>query len=476
MALGELKLRHTILRPGQSLHMEVAVKSLGLEEEPLVELFLTDTSGEAIKRGQRNVPLTSKGTGQATFEIADLPLGLHQGYVKLASVDPLEVDNVRYFTVKVRPQAKVLLLGEEQHDTLFLHEALSPSLLADRAAVRFDCTTERFANATKLDLTDYEAICLLDPPPLSEALWKKLLDYAVEGGGIGIFLGNRAQAAGLNNSGARELLPGALERKSRRETYLRPLRLDHPALVGLRDYAESIPWPAYSVFKYWEFGELLGDAYVIARFANNEPALIERPVARGRVLTMATPISDPPQLITRDPWNLLPAGPWPFVPLCNQMVGYLSQSETQTLDYLAGETVSLRLAPQQLLSGYVLHQPDGEALRRTLAPGDDTIRIGTTRMLGNYRISSGGKTKLLRYGFSINASEALTRLDRIDEKKLVKALPGNQVRLARTLTDVQRYVDIGRSGRELFPWMICFVALVWGAEHLLANRFHRGAP
>jgi hypothetical protein len=34
-------------------------------------------------------------------------------------------------------------------------------------------------------------------------------------------------------------------------------------------------------------------------------------------------------------------------------------------------------------------------------------------------------------------------------------------------------VNIGRSGRELFPWAILFVALVWGGEHWLANRFYR---
>ena len=107
---------------------------------------------------------------------------------------------------------------------------------------------------------------------------------------------------------------------------------------------------------------------------------------------------------------------------------------------------------------------------------DDTIRIGTTRQLGNYRVASGGESKLLDRGFSINSAAELMRLERVDPDQLADSLPADQVQLARTISDVERTVNIGRSGRELFPWAITLVALVWGAEHLLANRFYRGAP
>jgi hypothetical protein len=34
-------------------------------------------------------------------------------------------------------------------------------------------------------------------------------------------------------------------------------------------------------------------------------------------------------------------------------------------------------------------------------------------------------------------------------------------------------VNIGRRGRELYSWAIGLVALIWGAEHVLANRFYK---
>lgn len=476
LSLGALGLRRNTLRPGEPLRLTVPLEVTRSAEAPLVELYLEDSAKQAVKRGQRIVEVDAEGAGQATFELGKLALGSHQGFVRLAASDPLEVDNTRYFTVEVRPAAKVLLLGEKPRDTLFLREALSPSSLADRISARFECRVDRFANAANVELREYDAVCLLDPPPLSDHLWDLLVSYADEGGGVGIFLGERAQAAAYNSGAALRLLPGALLRKSRYETFFRPERFDHPALAGLRDYAESIPWQAYSVFRYWEFDDLTGDAYVIARFANNEAALVERPFGPGRVVTFATTISDPPELEHREPWNLLPAGPWPFVALCNQIVGYLAKNENESLAFLAGETVSLPLSPSERVSSFVLHPPEGESLRRTLPPGADAIRIGTTRELGNYRIASGGASAPLQLGFSVNAAPKLSRLDRVDRAKLAAALPADQVEFASTLADIERYVDIGRSGRELFPWAITLVALVWGAEHLLSNRFYRSAP
>ena len=478
MALGPLELRQQTLRPGEPLRLDVPIEIAGLAEvtlaeAPLIELFLSDSQGKDVKRGQQIVEIDEAGLGQATFELGDLPLGTHQGYVQLSTSDPLEVDNRRFFSVEVRPPAEVLLLGKEPSDTLFLRESLSPSLVADQASVRFKCATNRFANGAKLALSDYAAVCLLDPPPLSEELWQALADYASEGGGVGLFLGERARANALNESAANQLLPGQLQRKSRYETYLRPKRLDHPALAALRPYAESIPWQAFPVFRYWEFKELAGDTYIVARFANAEPALLVRPVGQGRALTFATAISDPPNPRGREPWNLLPAGAWPFVPLMNQLVGYLAQSDNASLTFEAGETVSLNLPPSQRVSSFVLYQPDGQSLRRTLPPGDDTIRISTTRNLGNYRVSSGGAAGELKRGFSVNISPDVSRLERVDPEALLDALPSEQVRLANTFEDVRRYVDIGRSGRELFPWLITLVALIWGGEHLLANRFYR---
>jgi hypothetical protein len=473
--IAPLEIRATSLRPGEPLNIGVDVFSAGYTEQPLVEIFLEDATGKLVKRGQRIVEMGEDGKGQTEFILGDLPLGTHQGVVQLATTDPLLFDNKRYFTVEVKEGANVLLLGETNADTLFLREALRPSLLGADAPKRFNITVDRFADASQTNFDEFDAVCLLDPSPLSDEVLNKLAEYARKGGGVGFFLGHRATPSGFNGDTPQKLLPGTLKLRSRDETWFKPQRLDHPALAALRDYAEEIPWQIYPVWTYWQFGDLAGDAYIVARFANNQPALVERPVGRGRVMTFTTPWSDPLSPVGRESWNALPTQnpPWPFVALANQLVGYLTQSDAGESNFLAGETVNLQLSPKQQVTDFVLKEPEGEALRRTLPPGEDAIRISTTHELGNYRVAAGGRSGALDEGFSVNAAADLSLLDRIDPASITAALPKDRVHLAESLDDVEEYVNIGRSGRELFPWAILFVALVWGSEHWLANRFYR---
>ena len=364
--------------------------------------------------------------------------------------------------------ARVLLWSESTRvRALFIREALSPSLLEQPN--RFLCEVQTFDQADAL--ADVQAAIVLDPPPLPDPLWAALLEFAESGGGVAICLGHNAELAGMNAQVAQRLLPGPLKTRARDATYLRPRRLDHPSLAALKDFEESIPWPQCEVFTYWEYGDLHKDHYVVARFANNEPAIIERRAGRGRIMTWATPLSDPLQLPEREPWNVLPAQAWPYVAICNEMTGYLTQSAGERLNYFAGETVRVPVDGRQGVSKYILKAPTGQRQRRTSPPGEAAIVLSTTDRIGNYRVTTGGEEGLDR-GFSVNVPAELSDLTRADPQALADAMPEGRFEIAETLADAEEYVDVGRSGRELFPWIIMAVSLVWGAEHLLANRFY----
>jgi len=473
-SLGELELRSAVLRPGEPLHLEVPLSSNLEGEDPLVELSLQDDQGRLQKRDQRIAAFDDKGQARVVFELAELPLGTHQGAVKLATADPLAADNTRYFTVEVRPPARVLLLAERPQDAAFVRHALTASL-GDQAS-RFECEVQTFANVGQAAFEKFQAVALLDPGPLPDEVWNSLWEFASAGGGVGVFLGHNAvgELASFNAEAPQRLLPGKLKRRSKEETYLRPRRLDHPALAGLRRYAEGLPWQVCRVFAFWQLEDLTADSYVVAGYANDEPAILERAAGRGRVLVMTTPLSDPAEPEGRDPWNVLPLEAWPFIGLCDQLIGYLAQDSDERLAYLAGETARVRLAPGQQVTSYVLRTPDGQADTR-VATGDDELAVSASGELGNYRLTAGGRSQRLDRGFSVNAPTELSELTRLEPEALTAALPKDRVQLADNLEAVEEYVNVGRSGRELYPWLIGLVALIWGAEHVLANRFYREA-
>jgi len=452
----------------------------GPANEVAVELYLESKTSEPEKRGQQVFTATPDAPSRVEFSLAGLELGTHQGYVRLVGGDALPCDDVRYFTVEVRPPSKILLVGESSRDTVFLREALAPSAAGGSMATRFLCEEKPFSELGELDLATYDAICLTDPPTLSATAWQALTSYVSAGGGLGVFLGRRAEKDGVNAAEPQQLLPARLRWRSREETFLRPVAVEHPALAELRDLVDIAPWGEFPVFQHWELEAGTEEAYVVAPFANGKPALVERRVGRGRVLLMTTSVSDAAH---DDAWNLLATGPepWPFLALSNGVAQYLSGASDERLNYLAGQTAVLPLSSGQQISSYVLQSPGvgsssrAPAVRQSLTPGQQDISIAATEALGNYRVQAGGREGGLNRGFSVNCGPEMSQLERTTPEKIAAVLGKDRVRFARTRDEIEVRIGQGRIGRELFPALMLAIVFVLGAEQLLANRFHRPA-
>ncbi len=200
LGLGPLRLSSQQLAPGGTLRIETDLLTAGTASdggaqsvndarEVVAELYVGTDIANAEKRGQQTVTPAGTGATPIEFSLSGLQLGTHQGFVRIVGSDGLPADDVRYFTIDVRPAVSVLLLGEDADDTIFLREALSPSAGAGASQSQFACEARQFSELNRLPLDDYSAVCLVDPPPLSAESWKAFVDYAEAGGGIGIFLG-----------------------------------------------------------------------------------------------------------------------------------------------------------------------------------------------------------------------------------------------------------------------------------------------
>lgn len=488
VGLGALKVSSERLAPGGVLRLDSQLQTLGdaanKAKEATVELFVGDEMNRSEKRGQQVVAMHADRPTPIEFSLAGLKPGPHQGFVRIAGRDALACDDVRYFTVDVRPPTKVLLVAEKPEDAVFLREALSPTAAGELSQSKFQCQVTTFDKLNEAQLGDYAAVCLLDPPPLAPGGWQKLASFAENGGGVGIFLGRHARREEMNAAEAQKLLPGKLRWQSRDTTYVRPVAVEHPALHELGELAATAPWSEFPVFKYWELeagddpspalsptGKERVAAQVVASFANGKPAVVERQVGAGVVLVMTTSISD---AAADEPWNLLPTGsePWPFIALTNGMVQHLSGGGRAQLNYTAGQTVVLPLGLDEQVSNYVLQMPDGSAVRQSLTPGQRSLSIATAESLGNYRVRAGGQQEKLDRGFSINVPAEMTRLARVSTADSVKALGAERTHVATNRDEISQRVGLGRIGREMFPLLILLVALAMAGEQLLANRFY----
>jgi hypothetical protein len=355
-----------------------------------------------------------------------------------------------------------------------MREALAPEALRIENRARFACDVAVLDELATRKLADYAAVCLLDPQPLTPAAWTALAEYVRAGGSVAICLGRKADANAFNLPAAQALLAGPMVQQAHWPSgvVLEPVNYQHPVLAKFQPLKDSVPWDAFPVFRYWQLGQLAQGARTLIPYSNGQPALVERRIDQGIVLTMTTPVSDE---LDKSAWNTLPTGlePWPFVMLANEMMLYLAGSADEQLNYLAqpGLTAVLQ-RPAKEVRSYLLRAPSEEGFRST-SPNDPRIVVSVPAEVGNYRVEQ--REAGLDRGFSVNLPAEESDLTQASEADLKAVFGETEFRLARDTSAIERNVTKVRVGTELFPWVMMLVAVILGLEHVLANRFYKDA-
>ena len=473
-ALGELYLSGDVLSRRSALVIRSELARMGPEGSRNVQLYLDDAVGNPVMRSEQDVAVADGEAQAVEFRLGALDLGTHQGNVRIVGADGLDADNSRYFTVEVLRPWRVLIAAPKPaaRHALYVSEALAPAVFRKQGQARFECQVVELDELAKQPLGDYAAVLLLDPSPLKPAEWQRLGDYVAEGHGLGIFLGRRATPVdSFNTKLAQQLLPGKLVRQARSpegDNYLSPQNYQNPMLNAFRAMETGVPWDQFPVFRYWQLED---PKATVVNFADGRPALLERSLGRGRVVTMTTPLSDDPN---QTPWNLLPVGDaWPFLVLINQVAGYLVGSIDQQLNYVAGQPAVLQLEDQSQRRSYLLTSPDGLKFPATPDMKRGVLVVTSTDQVGNYRVQSGGRDSGVDRGFSVNLAPGQTDLRRIAPEALAEVFGPHGYRVARTPQQLEVEQQKDRVGRELFPLLILLVAAALAIEHVVANKFYR---
>jgi hypothetical protein len=474
--LGDLSLSRQLVAAGGSLQLRTDLASIGAAGQRVVELEVTDPDGKKQKMDERTVELAAGESKAVEFAVSGLKTGVYQGRVFIDGQDALPDDNVRYFTVAVRPPWPVLIVAPSPayEHSVYLTAAIAPPEMRKRNQASYECDVIEYGQLPTTKFDKYAAVCLLDPPPCNETSWQRLTDFASSGHGVGVFLGREAQPVDTFNSpAAQQLLPGKLGVQVPRpdgDLHLSPQNFQHPILNAFASRATATPWAAFPIYRYWYLENLQPGAGAVIDYNDGRPALVERPIQRGRTLTMTTPISDRAR---RDAWNVLPVGigkPWPFLILANQMMSYLVGSNEQTLNYLSGQSVLLHCDADSERQTFRLTAPDN--VKTLLPPAEkNELAVTSAEQPGNYQVDVGSETAS-RLGFSVNLPLALTRLDRTTPEQLKEIFGPYKPQLAHSADQIERVVTPGRVGVEIFPYVMMLIALILAAEYIVSNRFY----
>ena len=478
VGITDVKLTRQSISEGSSLTVEAAISAIGVEEgEKTVELSLISRDGKRIPSGQQPVKVGGQQGARVQIDIANLQGPVQHGELRLLSSDPLSMNDVRYFTVEIKPPPKVLLVSPTPGVANMLSEMLATDDERKAKKFRFLLDDVQPAKLANLKFSDYSVVVLNSIPSLSDATWKSLHKFVSNGGGLAVILGsNGLQDAGgvdpvsYSREPASTVLPCKLAASP---NFSPPAFLDaknpnHPVLKKLEELGGVGVLGEIEIRKRWTV-DLFDEANVLITYSNAkaEPALIERRIGGGRV-TVLTTAADTRGWID----HVEAAGNWAFVVFVDQLMQYLSGRSEATFNYLAGEDVLVRADQESALTKYLLRKPGGQQLPGTIPAGAASFAIRETDQLGHYSVASADPVSKFASGFSVNAASAESDFRRLSEDDLTQLFGEKRFSLARDIATLQRHVNTGRLGEEVYPLLLLLVLIVFCGEHFVANWFY----
>jgi hypothetical protein len=468
--IAEASASAEVLPANSDARVRVTVQDAGQGEEVLLEFQL---DGET--RGTQQLAIEKNKAARAEFALPRLPPGVHQGKLTLRNGGGLQFDDIRFIAIEVRPVTRVLIVSDIERDGDLLSSALAPELIIQRQQARHQCDWVPTTRLGDKRLADYDVVCLVNVQALPANRWSDLAAFVMSGGGLGVFLGSRVDAANYNQEIAQDVLPVKLEKvvATQQPVGMRAPAPSHPAVRKIHEW-DPAALSQVIVERYFK-AELSGkNATGILEFTDGGVAVAESNsggARSGRVVACTTAVHSNPR---ERPWNDLPQWDALFVPLTHNLISHLAGYAEQRLNYQVGENVILRPDRNQKFGFYLLHTPDSEEpTRRSTDASDGLVAVTAPESLGIYRVTAGQGDQAFERAFSLNASPAESQLDALQPSELNAMLGETNFAIARNEDELREVMGDVRIGRELFPWLMPFLVLLFAAEHLLANLFYK---
>ncbi len=395
--------------------------------------------------------------------------------------DPLPLDDRRWLVVPVRESISVLLVDGHfrsepfQAETDYLAQALAPTegSPGQPGMIRSDVVTE--SRLSGRDLAAYDVVALCNVAQFSQAEVTALTDYLKQGGGLIVFGGDQVITDNYNRllyADGKGILPAALgpavgdAARKQAGFAFNPLGYRHPLLTEFRGQRDPV-LAGLTQAVVWQYHKLVlppeSPAQVALRFDTGDPAVIEAPVAHGKVIVVATSADAG--------WTS-----WPlhnsYPPIMQQMVLQAASGRLAERNIRVGQPFDQTYGATGALASATVLNPKGQSLPARLKAAGNTsqLHFEQTELSGTYQVRIGAPLAV-ENSFAANPDPAESDLAKLDRAGLEQRLPGwNFVHMANWRELSQNAASVGRRG-ELHRPLLYGALVVLLLESFLAWKF-----
>ncbi|WP_373653678.1 BatA domain-containing protein [Schlesneria sp. DSM 10557] len=429
-AVTGLRIDNDFVLSGRPVRVSASLKnfsSIGASNQ-LVELMvdgqLTDTKRADLPAGQE-VSVDFSPT------FSD---GEHRLNVRIAP-DTLPVDDVRSLVIPVRSELQVLLIngkpsGEPMgNSTDFLKLALAPELPNRAFSSPMRPTVIRESELLGSDLSRYDCVFACNIAMFTEREAEVLRSYLESGGGVVFCLGDQVRPDNYNqilHAEKQPILPARLiertgdPRKKDVAFTFDPGEFNHPILQPFAGNANA-GLELTKTFVYVK-AEVDADrgAEVALGFSSGDPAIVDAPYGRGRVVLVTTSVD-------RE-WSTWAVWGHSLIPLMHETVNYAVSGRWKDRDVLVGQPLQCHVGLRATDTPAVLHLPNGDT--KQLQPSADGRNITSepTATSGFHKIVLGPPANRTDW-FAVNVDTQESDLTSLQSEDLrTELMPGIEFR------------------------------------------------
>jgi hypothetical protein len=416
----------------------------------------------------QRVALPASGVQQVAFAPIAVPSGATKGVVRITP-DSLAQDDVLNFTIAPDEAVPVLIVepsSPRENQSLFLSRALA---IGDRPSFRID--QKRIDALTPRDFDGRALIVLDEVAPPTGPVGARLRALIDGGGGLIVVPGGSRTETWPAEW--RTLLPTVgqvVDRTNDAGGTLSSVDYAHP-IFEIFNAPRSGDFSTARFYRYRALTPQTGMT-VLARFDDGSPALVERLVGRGKLLTWASTLDSY--------WTNLPLQPV-FLPFVHQLGKHAGRYADPRPWYTAGDVLDLSrhgelTAP--FLSGrgadstteLVLDAPSGARERVTAAGANHMITLreqGFYELRGRDTPVGGGRP------IAVNVDPTESDLSHLDPQDVVVAVtsvngqhqPGSEINAGTPQDQEQR--------QKVWWYLLLGALLLMGVETMLSNRLSK---
>lgn len=492
-AIDKVELEPAVVAPGGRVSVRVEVHARGEPFKGQLSCMLENDPEPGAKPEIKSIEIPANESKLVVFErnVPVRPGGtsgefLGQFKVNLSPEDNWSSNNHGQATFLVREKRLVLALADRPEDARIWKAALE-------AMGTYSCEIRNLADPagwTLEAMAPFQVICLMEPASPSAAVWTRLLEAAKAGKGVVVVPpGDNWVKGSWESAAAKEILPAGLAsiitvEPTKAGVPWAEFRGDTPLTSAFRTWSRSVD-PDFSrpelkpfANRYWKTNALEAGASVVARFADGQdpqaPALLERPLGKGKVILFSTPLSGK-RFDGKRPWhNYWQDSSFGLI-LADRVCAYLGGDANSAVTvFYAGQIPYINVPSPLPKLPLTLNGPGLDRAEANLSVPDGATQVpcAQAREPGNYQVLD--KNQIPIAGFSISMRPYEFNLAKVDSDVIKRSLPTAEIINGLLPVDPDFLLPPGEGGTlDLLPWLMMMVIVMLLCEGLVANRYHK---